>query len=66
MAPGQSISHCWSEPSVERQPASKSDGLLKSMPGKLSDLNVSEKKVTTSSNCLLSLQKVAFHTLRKY
>lgn len=27
MAPGQSISHCWSEPSVERQAASESDGL---------------------------------------
>lgn len=27
MAPGQPISHCWSEPSVERQPASESDGL---------------------------------------
>lgn len=35
VAPGQSISHCWSEPSVERQPASQSDGLQKSMPRKL-------------------------------
>lgn len=35
MAPGQSISHRWSELSVERQPASKSDELLKSMPRKL-------------------------------
>lgn len=61
MALGQPISHCWSEPSVERQPASKSDGLWKASQENFQIWNATEKKVTTSFNCLLALQKVAFH-----
>lgn len=44
MAPGQPFSHCRNELSVERQPASKSDGCLKNMPRKVQDLKCYRKE----------------------
>lgn len=67
MAPGQHFSHHRSKLSVERQPASKSDGHLENIARKVKDWKCYREEGRNVLNCLLSLQKVAFHILdRQY